>query len=197
MQKLPVVEIFNSFQGEGYYMFTPMTFIRLFGCNQNCNFCDTELESSTDTTISEILDNISIKDRNRVCITGGEPCIHEHLPLLIHELRHTLRKHIHLETNGSLRFTENVWLTVSPKELQVDFSIPKKAREWKVIIPHCERWVIPIENTGCRHIYVQPADPGGKGSYLTRIKPNLQKCKPYLERGWKLSLQWHKVFNWR
>jgi len=36
-----VSEIFNSIQGEGAKVGTPMTFIRFAGCNLRCSFCDT------------------------------------------------------------------------------------------------------------------------------------------------------------
>lgn len=40
--KLPVVEIFDSIQGEGSFIGVPATFIRLAGCNLHCWFCDSK-----------------------------------------------------------------------------------------------------------------------------------------------------------
>ena len=40
--KYPVVEIFESIQGEGSWMGRPVTFIRLGGCNLSCPWCDTD-----------------------------------------------------------------------------------------------------------------------------------------------------------
>ena len=39
--KLKVVEIFDSIDGEGKRTGQPCTFIRLAGCNLRCSYCDT------------------------------------------------------------------------------------------------------------------------------------------------------------
>ena len=39
--KLKITEIFKSIQGESSYAGLPCVFVRLSGCNLNCNWCDT------------------------------------------------------------------------------------------------------------------------------------------------------------
>ena len=41
MSKYPIIEIFDSIQGEGLNLGKQATFIRLAGCNLNCPWCDT------------------------------------------------------------------------------------------------------------------------------------------------------------
>ena len=40
--KYPVIEIFDSIQGEGAMMGIPVSFIRVAGCNLACPWCDTK-----------------------------------------------------------------------------------------------------------------------------------------------------------
>jgi organic radical activating enzyme len=111
----PVAEIFYSLKGEGRYTGTPMTFIRLGGCNLKCSFCDTEFSKTKMMSITEILKVVSSKAPDRVVITGGEPTLYD-LTELCSNLREA-KKHIHLETNGTRAFQAEDfdWVALSPK----------------------------------------------------------------------------------
>ena len=82
MNKFRVNEIFSSIQGEGLRAGVPTIFIRFYGCNLNCSYCDTHMDSFTQMTEKEILDkvdylssttNATSRSIYHVCITGGEP----------------------------------------------------------------------------------------------------------------------------
>ena len=82
MPDLRVIEIFDSLQGEGYWTGTPMTFVRLSGCNApdlglDCvRWCDTP--DSWDPEEGELLSAAAIVRRAhfpRLCLTGGEPLL--------------------------------------------------------------------------------------------------------------------------
>ena len=55
-----VSEIFLSYQGEGPYVGSHQLFVRFYGCNLKCVFCDTVLESyrslAKESLFSRILD---------------------------------------------------------------------------------------------------------------------------------------------
>ncbi len=129
---LRVLEIFDSFQGEGYWTGTPMTFVRLAGCNAPelglacVEWCDTpgswRREDGTDLEVSEVILQVRLP---RVCLTGGEPLLQkEGVARLAAEAR-GLGMKVHLETNGTIappapgpwapdgRAFD--WATVSPK----------------------------------------------------------------------------------
>jgi len=111
----PVVEIFESIQGEGVHMGALVTFIRLGGCNLDCAWCDTEFDRSELLTVPEIVEKIGTRI---VVITGGEPSIHR-LDELLDALKQQDR-YIAIETNGTYPITEVYgdkidWIACSPK----------------------------------------------------------------------------------
>ncbi len=105
--KLKISEIFFSIQGEGPLIGYPSFFIRLFGCNLNCFWCDTPYAKGEnyyeEWEVSEI---VSFWEKNFkfipfITLTGGEPLLQNSVYSLISEF---LNKGciIVLETNGSI-----------------------------------------------------------------------------------------------
>lgn len=116
---MKVNEIFSSFQGEGVYTGVPATFLRLSGCNLNCDFCDTEFEEYKELSVELVKESIlqHMKNHNTelLVITGGEPLLqYEELKLLLKELD----CNIQIETNGTIQRIpfEDVCYVVSPKK---------------------------------------------------------------------------------
>ncbi len=104
---LPVSEIFVSVQGEGVDVGVPTTFVRLWGCNLTCTWCDTKYTWQTrhyeEMPVDEILGRALDAGTHWVSITGGEPLIQPE-PLLL-DLLHRLRaagRRVNLESNATL-----------------------------------------------------------------------------------------------
>jgi len=195
---IPVAETFESYQGEGRHAFTPMFFIRLAGCNLKCSFCDTDHRTRLEYAVEELVSLASRSELKCICITGGEPTIHPLLRKLVQTLLDKGHK-VYVETNGVEPIPDlpRTYISCSPKEI-MDLTNLDKVNEWKVLIPTYSKWVHQLRNLDtAAHKFVQPIDPGGRKPYLVRIKENLELCEPYLREGWKLSLQWHKVFGWQ
>ncbi|MBC7293149.1 MAG: 7-carboxy-7-deazaguanine synthase QueE, partial [Thermoleophilia bacterium] len=109
MSSLRVVEIFDSLQGEGWWTGTPMTFVRLAGCNAPelglacVRWCDTreswDVAAGEELTVPEVLARVSLP---RVCLTGGEPLLQvDGIAELLAEATRR-RLHVHMETNGTV-----------------------------------------------------------------------------------------------
>ena len=100
-----VNEIFKSIEGEGVRTGLPCTFIRLYGCNLKCSYCDTryscENEEYTPMSLAQIVIEVVNLGGRRVTITGGEPLLHQEIELLIAELR-SRDFEVNIETNGSM-----------------------------------------------------------------------------------------------
>ena len=120
MIEIKVSEIFTSFQGEGPYIGTPATFLRLYGCNLNCEWCDTDISTyemlSVDDVAEILITQMEFNNINLLVITGGEPTLQmEEIKRLIKELPEGIK--IQLETNGSIfEYLPEIEYVISPKE---------------------------------------------------------------------------------
>lgn len=106
---MKVNEIFYSIEGEGIRAGVPCVFIRLFGCNIRCKYCDSlyacEGDDYTEMSIDDILKKVVEYDCPNVTVTGGEPLIHEGINDLLDELDKRCFK-VNVETNGTVEPTK-------------------------------------------------------------------------------------------
>lgn len=100
-------EIFESIQGEGLSVGTRALFVRLYGCDKNCDWCDTDnnkrsWEGSPRTLSDWICREILARKVKSIIITGGEPCIWENelIKLLYYLQRDCKGINLYMETNG-------------------------------------------------------------------------------------------------
>lgn len=95
-------EIFCSIQGESRDAGLPTVFIRLFGCPVGCSYCD-QPQSPADRkriSIENIIKEVTkYKGVKHICVTGGEPLIHEETLPLVWELNGMGYK-VSIETSG-------------------------------------------------------------------------------------------------
>lgn len=142
MVKYPLAETFVSVQGEGVHMGRKAYFVRLFGCNVRCPWCDSKSAWNGSPVSRTGADEIALAasecSPEFAVITGGEPCIHNLLPLL--EKFAEAKVAVHLETSGTLEIRERgdarfSWVTVSPKLFcpPLDSSL-RRADELKFIV---------------------------------------------------------------
>lgn len=110
-----VDEIFRSISGETSTAGTPAIFVRLYGCNLNCPYCDTPQDKWLIFMHDyEILSRVIEESKgviNHVILTGGEPLCQDIVPLVKLLIQHGF--HIQVETNGTMPlpdFTHN-WLS--------------------------------------------------------------------------------------
>lgn len=106
---LRVSEQFTSIQGEGLDIGQPFSFIRLFGCNYACSWCDTKyaVQHWSDTyyerTPAELAAWADEQGNVAVCLTGGEP-LTAPPPLFLDLVQHLKAKghYLDVQTNGTI-----------------------------------------------------------------------------------------------
>lgn len=119
-----IAEVFKSIQGEGLYQGVNQVFVRFFGCNLRCNFCDTKLDYYTKKTASELLGEIdSFGDYHSLSITGGEPLLQIDFLKGLLKLIKKQKQKVYLETNGTL--PENLGKVIDYTDIiAMDFKLP-------------------------------------------------------------------------
>jgi 7-carboxy-7-deazaguanine synthase len=105
-----ISEIFSSIQGEGIYAGTSQVFVRFFGCNMHCAFCDTPSslghgkrkykEFSSDDLLNRV--DALWENCHSVSITGGEPLLQADFLQCFCKDLHRAHKKVYLDTNGTL-----------------------------------------------------------------------------------------------
>ena len=196
-----VNEIFYSIQGEGYHAGKTALFIRLAGCNLECDFCDTDHTEKMQLSAKDIikeLEDIRPQDYTNpypfVVITGGEP-LQQDLTELVNSLKLVGYK-IHLETNGTWHpndipiIDQMDWVTVSPKyhakkmiTLMTPLQILKdKSNEIKIVMDS------GVDLDKFKHFprkFIQP------------MSQQFQRAVDFVKENpsWRLSVQTQKILN--
>ena len=224
MADLRVIEIFDSLQGEGYWTGTPMTFVRLAGCNApdlglDCvRWCDTP--GSWDPLCGELLSAAAIVERARfprLCLTGGEPLLQaEGVAELVAEA-HRRGLRMHLETNGTIAPPSAA--AGSAEGSDADGSDESEAFDWTVVSPKPPAYRVAPEWEGLIDELKLVVDPAMDAVTAERLagehRGAIVSIQPQWEGGagggsrdravrlvlehsdWRLSLQTHKFLGIR
>ena len=124
---MKVSEIFASIEGEGIRVGLPCVFIRFYGCNLHCSYCDSKYACTgceySEMSIKDIVEKVKLFHIPRATITGGEPLIQKDVWKLIQKLSDAGIS-VNIETNGSI--------DISPKEFN-DIDDYIITMDWKSI----------------------------------------------------------------
>jgi organic radical activating enzyme len=195
---IPIVEVFYSLQGEGLRSGEATVFVRLAGCNCDCWFCDTDFrtrEQHTVETLTDVINKIG-NSCKWVCLTGGEPTIHDLQELCdkLHQSGYSLQ----IETNGSRPQPD--WkldhITVSPKVAEgakLDDWYLQNAAEFKHVVTD-KNDVEKIAEMSSLHKKPVSLQPNS-------LEPDaVQLCIDAVQKypaRFRLSLQTHKIIGVR
>lgn len=217
---IDVHSIFYTIQGEGPFSGTPAVFVRLAGCNLQCDFCDTEYTKGrhamrvVDVAI-EVERVAKFKHQGLVVITGGEPFRQDIGNLITLLTNHGF--YVQVETNGTLpppdevcfnRFTHEragAYIVVSPKGSHV---ATMQACAYKYVLTAGEVDIDGLPTTVLGHpcktrvarppddawlpIYVQPADLQDPLKNHDNLQIAIASC---MRHGYLLQIQTHKLIG--
>lgn len=207
-QSLSVKSIFPTLQGEGPYVGWPAVFVRLGGCNLTCTFCDTEFEDfeSLDVLrivgrVNQFASNQGKRTANLVVITGGEP-LRQPIALLCETLLE-MDFLVQIETNGTLYrpLPYGIDIICSPKVTNgiyfpIRADLLERLTAFKFLISASNTDYFEVPEIGQAQfnvpVYVQPMDEYDEAKNIANLSRALQLA---MERGYRLSLQTHKILN--
>ena len=191
---LKVNEIFYSLQGEGGRVGEASIFIRLSGCNLDCDFCDTEFETGYDMSLDEILSEISQFPCSWIIWTGGEPTLQLTDGVLSFFKSKGYKQAI--ESNGLKPISLLLdYIVCSPKGNSFDIvrKINLKVNEIRlpvkknVQLPDIEE--LPVAD----NYFLSPVFDPNNQITAENIAWCVEQIKKHTE--WRLSLQMHKLIN--
>jgi len=194
---LPVMEQFYTIQGEGFNTGRAAYFIRLGGCDVGCVWCDVKESWDADAhpryAIADLVASASEYPGRNVVITGGEPLMHDCLPLTKALQEAGFKTWI--ETSGAHPLSGNWdWICVSPKKFKAPLpEVLAHADELKIIVFNdsdfkwAEEHAALVPST--TRLYLQP-----EWSRAARMTPALIEYVKANPR-WQVSLQTHKYLD--
>jgi 7-carboxy-7-deazaguanine synthase len=199
MMTLPIHETFQqTIQGEGYWVGTPVDFIRLAGCPVQCPWCDTGYSDGgrgLPRQIRSVAELIAELRSPRVVISGGEPMLYPQLPDFVTMIEMTGRQ-VSIETSGAFwqPIPNSAWVTLSPKthvsaQYPVVESMWQRANEIKLVIATGSELEF-YQN----QLTAQPSIPVFLQPEWTQINETLPLVLKLLQKypNYRLSLQLHK-----
>ncbi|MDR0981972.1 MAG: 7-carboxy-7-deazaguanine synthase QueE [Culturomica sp.] len=190
---LKVKEIFYSLQGEGTRQGEASIFIRLSGCNLECEFCDTDFKGGTSMTRKDIYEKIKEYPCKWIVWTGGEPTLQLTKDIIQYFKYRGFRQAI--ESNGLRRLSEIFDHTViSPKG---DYQYVKKhnssADEVRVLLEYGQEPPLIKQLPKAKNYYLSPIFRKSK----IETRKNIAHCIQEVKKNptWQLSVQLHKLIG--
>ncbi|GLZ37904.1 7-carboxy-7-deazaguanine synthase QueE [Actinokineospora sp. NBRC 105648] len=218
---LAVNELFGpTFQGEGTSTGKLARFLRLYGCNLACTWCDTPqtwdrarhdpAAEQTRLTVDDILAWLRTGPSSLLVVTGGEPLLQQRAlePLFTAITAAGLATEIEVETSGTITPTPDIVaavtrFTVSPKLAHSTMVLPRRIRpavirqfvasgkaSWKFVVQTPDD-LAEVEALATEY-GLDPVWIMPEGTDSTTILDRMRLlADPVLARGWNLTSRLH------
>ena len=192
----PLVEIFESLQGEGRNTGRPVVFVRFAGCNLACPWCDTDVAKRFELSLEELVAEVRTHRAKSVILTGGEPTIQKGMDELVAALK-AAGYWIGVETNGTDEpewFKSVDYVACSPKAEFPETLRLTRANEVRIVASSSS--VVDFARAvrarvAATDYYISPCAHGDDIDFAT-AKDVLSQLD-----GFSLSVQLHKLLGFR
>ena len=164
--------------------------------------CDTDFSCHTYKTVDELIGETWEK---HICLTGGEPLIHQQnlISLGFFQQAFAKRIQIHIETSGTVELhhqlmdDQRVWVTVAPKHGVLDIMV-NCADEIKLLVDESYNELMVdtlFANAIPNHLYNIFVSPINEEKTVNPENVKLALAVLRSHPTWRLSCQWHKFLN--
>jgi organic radical activating enzyme len=187
---LKVKEIFYSLQGEGGRQGAASIFIRLSGCNLNCDFCDTDFSGGKEISPEQILTAIRKFPCRWIVWTGGEPTLQLTATcLLFFKSAGYLQA---VESNGHQQLSSLFDYTVVSPKGTIGYARKINTRVDEIRMPIRKDDSIPLIGSlpVADYYFLSPIFTANQAETKANIDYCVEQVKQHSE--WRLSLQIHK-----
>ncbi|MDR3339829.1 MAG: 7-carboxy-7-deazaguanine synthase QueE [Candidatus Symbiothrix sp.] len=190
---LKVNEIFYSLQGEGGRQGEASIFIRLVGCNLQCDFCDTDFSEGNNMTIHVILSHIRQYPCQWIVWTGGEPTLQLTDEILSFFKEKGYRQAI--ESNGHKALSPLLDYTVISPKGDMDYARRINPKVNEIRLPVRMNGFIPAITflPEADYYFLSPIFTDEASATQTNIDYCVDQVKAQPQ--WRLSLQIHKLIG--
>lgn len=141
---LTISEIVSSIKGEGKNAGYPTTFIKLHGCNLNCDYCTNKCRTGKKKRMSvqTVLGYIFKMGNQYIEITGGEPLLQEATYILLYDLVNR-QYDVTINTNGSQEIKDCMY--VRSYSYCMEIKCPSSKMENKNMYKNLEKLIMKDE----------------------------------------------------
>jgi organic radical activating enzyme len=161
-------------------------------CNLACSWCDTSFDTFKKWTQEDLKSFALSEDARFAVITGGEPLMHKHTPL-VYNLLSELGFDVAYETNGTMKpISGKAFITCSPKRdaaYVIHNELYEHVSEFKYVVDDGFDFKILDRHAKDPEHQLHSLSPE-----FTNMNNNLSRIIDFIKKNprWKLSLQTHK-----
>lgn len=160
-------------------------------------WCDTDFRKNTDISVDAL---VSDTWENRICLTGGEPLMHQQKLIQLGFFAKFWERNvaIHVETSGtvmlhpSLQFEARLWVTVAPKQGCLPEMLENACEVKFLVDEHFDPSQLPERVLRHRNVFLSPIN--GEKEINER---NMELTRGWLRKfpHWRLNVQVHKYLR--